>query len=163
MSRWFCIRHTKFWHYVSLKYVTIICCSHLLYAFPHNSNYPQDLTISVSTERSSQEIEILEDQQSLSSVNTRAFLDASEWSLYNHTETYRDETTVEYARSTVHPILHVQCRVARKIGYFVWNIIFIVVSIVHISLLHDMWVITVWNLHSNVILFVHFVFWLTND
>ncbi|XP_056005391.1 gamma-aminobutyric acid receptor subunit rho-2-like [Ostrea edulis] len=93
----------------------------------------QDLTISVSTEKSSQEIELLEDQQSLSSVNTKAFLDASEWSLYNHTETYRDETTVEYARSTVHPILHVQCRVARRIGYFVWNIIFIVFLIIALT------------------------------
>lgn len=87
----------------------------------------QDLTISISTERSIHEIEIIEDQSSLSSVNTQAFLDASEWNLYNHTESYRDKTTVEYARSTVHPILHIQCRVARKIGYFVWNIIFIVV------------------------------------
>lgn len=93
----------------------------------------QDLTISISTERSIHEIEIIEDQSSLSSVNTQAFLDASEWNLYNHTESYRDKTTVEYARSTVHPILHIQCRVARKIGYFVWNIIFIVFLIIGLT------------------------------
>uniref|UniRef100_K1Q655 Gamma-aminobutyric acid receptor subunit gamma-2 n=1 Tax=Magallana gigas TaxID=29159 RepID=K1Q655_MAGGI len=93
----------------------------------------QDLTISISTEKSIHEIEIIEDQSSLSSVNTQAFLDASEWNLYNHTESYRDKTTVEYARSTVHSILHIQCRVARKIGYFVWNIIFIVFLIIGLT------------------------------
>ncbi|XP_061171003.1 gamma-aminobutyric acid receptor subunit beta-3-like [Saccostrea echinata] len=93
----------------------------------------QDLTISISTERTIQEVELIEDHFSLSSVNTQAFLDASEWSLYNHTETYQDQTTIEYARSTVHPILHVQCRVARKIGYFVWNIIFIVFLIIALT------------------------------
>nr|XP_022345195.1 uncharacterized protein LOC111137822 isoform X2 [Crassostrea virginica] len=93
----------------------------------------QDLTISISTERSVHEIALIEDQTSLSSVNTQAFLDASEWNLYNHTESFRDKTTVEYASSTVHPILHVQCRVARKIGYFVWNIIFIVFLIIGLT------------------------------
>jgi len=51
-----------------------------------------------------------------------------EWKLYRHIETFRDYTTVEYCSSTVHPILHAQCRVARKMGYFAWNIVFIMVS-----------------------------------
>jgi hypothetical protein len=88
----------------------------------------KDLTISISTERSDKEVDLIEDQTSLSSINTKAFMD-QEWSLYKHIETSRDFTTVEYCSSTVHPIVHAQCRVARKMGYFVWNIIFIMVSL----------------------------------
>ncbi|KAJ8316950.1 hypothetical protein KUTeg_004854 [Tegillarca granosa] len=99
-------------------------------------NFPldvQDLTISISTERSNEEIELIEDQRALSYVNTKAFMDAQEWSLYEHVETYRDNTTVEYASATIHPIIHAQCRVCRKVGYFIWNIIFIVVSILTVE------------------------------
>lgn len=87
------------------------------------------MTISISTERSDKEIELIEDQTALSSINTKAFMDSQEWNLYKHIETYRDFTTVEYCSSTVHPILHVQCRVGRKTGYFVWNIVFIMVGL----------------------------------
>ncbi|XP_045190324.2 gamma-aminobutyric acid receptor subunit beta-like isoform X1 [Mercenaria mercenaria] len=92
----------------------------------------QDLTISLSTERSDKEVDLIEDQTSLSSINTKAFMD-QEWSLYKHIETSRDFTTVEYCSSTVHPILHAQCRVARKMGYFVWNIIFIMLLIISLT------------------------------
>ncbi|XP_060553405.1 gamma-aminobutyric acid receptor subunit beta-like isoform X2 [Ruditapes philippinarum] len=92
----------------------------------------QDLTISISTERSDKEVDLIEDQTSLSSINTKAFMD-QEWSLYKHIETSRDFTTVEYCSSTVHPIVHAQCRVARKMGYFVWNIIFIMLLIISLT------------------------------
>lgn len=93
----------------------------------------QDLTISVSTERSGDEVDLIEDQFSLSTINTKTFLDSAEWNVYRHVETYRDKTTIEYASSTVHPIVHVQCRVARKVGYFIWNIIFIVLLIASLT------------------------------
>ena len=35
----------------------------------------QDLTISLSTERSDKEVQIIEDQTTLSSINTKAFMD----------------------------------------------------------------------------------------
>lgn len=88
----------------------------------------QDLTISISTERSIDQVSLVEDRSALGSVNVNAFMDAQEWKLYKHVESFKDITTVEYASSTVHPILHVQCRVSRKIGYFMWNIVFIMVS-----------------------------------
>lgn len=93
----------------------------------------QDLTISISTERSDKEIELIEDQTALSSINTKAFMDSQEWNLYKHIETYRDYTTVEYCSSTVHPIVHFQCRVGRKTGYFVWNIVFIMLLIISLT------------------------------
>ncbi|KAK3096258.1 hypothetical protein FSP39_025031 [Pinctada imbricata] len=124
---------------VGYDYPLVLCLWRFKGFFKENlelEHFPmdvQDLTISVSTELSQEEILLTEDRQSMSSVNTKTFMDAQEWTIFNHVETYRDKTTVEYASSTVHPILHVSCRVARKIGYFVWNIIFIVLLIISLT------------------------------
>ena len=78
-------------------------------------------------------------------------MDSQEWILYKHIETFRDFTTVEYCSSTIHPILHVQCRVGRKTGYFVWNIVFIMVLL--ISSRHWLTLVTrtlVWGFHFSV-------------
>ncbi|KAK6185720.1 hypothetical protein SNE40_007893 [Patella caerulea] len=93
----------------------------------------QDLTVQVTTERSSSEVELIEDQHSLCTVNIKTFQDAQEWSIYEHVETFRDQTTQEYVSSTIHPILFIQCRVKRKIGYFMWNIVFIVLLIIALT------------------------------
>ncbi|ESO96801.1 hypothetical protein LOTGIDRAFT_159539 [Lottia gigantea] len=89
----------------------------------------QDLSLELSTERSADEVHLIEDQQALSTVNTRTFEDAGEWDLYEHVETFRYSTTREYISSTVHPIIFAQCRVKRKIGFYMWNIVFIVALI----------------------------------
>ncbi|VDH98242.1 Hypothetical predicted protein [Mytilus galloprovincialis] len=86
----------------------------------------QDLTISLTTERSDEEIDLIEDSSSLSGVNTGTFMDAQEWDIYTHVETYEGKTTLEYASDETHPIFYAQCRVKRKVGYFLWNIVFIV-------------------------------------
>ncbi|XP_052086078.1 gamma-aminobutyric acid receptor subunit beta-1-like [Mytilus californianus] len=86
----------------------------------------QDLTISLTTERSDEEVDLIEDNSSLSGVNTGTFMDAQEWDIYTHVETYEGKTTLEYASDETHPIFYVQCRVKRKVGYFLWNIVFIV-------------------------------------
>lgn len=87
----------------------------------------QELTIQISTDRSVEEMELIEDREALSTINTETFLDSQEWAIHEHVETTRSETTVEDASATTRPILHVQCRVARKVGYFFWNIIFVMV------------------------------------
>ena len=68
------------------------------------------------------------DSTQLSSVNTRSFQDAQEWKIYKHVECTHEITNVEYASSTIHPILMFQCRVRRKVWYFIWNIVLIAVS-----------------------------------
>ncbi|XP_046543362.1 gamma-aminobutyric acid receptor subunit beta-like [Haliotis rubra] len=93
----------------------------------------QDLTIQVGTERPINKIELIEDQHMLSTVNTYTFLDAQEWNIYNHVESFRDKTTMEYASLSSHPILHVQCRVKRKVGFYIWNIIVIMILIVSLT------------------------------
>ncbi|XP_076466009.1 cys-loop ligand-gated ion channel-like [Babylonia areolata] len=95
----------------------------------------QDLTIQLSTERSFEEIKMTHDKQQLSSVNTRTFQDSQEWSIYNHVQCDYRNTTVQYASSTIHPILVFSCRVRRRVGYFMWNIVFIVFLVLMLSLL----------------------------
>lgn len=89
----------------------------------------QDLTISLTSVRSDEEVELIDDQCALSSVNTKSFQDAGEWDIYQHVETYQSKTTMEYASESIHPIFHAQCRVKRKMGYYIWNIMFIVALI----------------------------------
>ena len=82
----------------------------------------------MTSERSEEEIGLIEDQSALSTVNIHTFMDAQEWDIYEHVETYQSRTTLDYASPDTHPIFHAQCRVKRKVGYFLWNIVFIVVS-----------------------------------
>ncbi|XP_064604105.1 gamma-aminobutyric acid receptor subunit beta-like [Liolophura sinensis] len=89
----------------------------------------QDLTLQVTSDRTSEEIELVEDEYALSTVNTKAFMDAQEWAIYQHVEAFREETPQEYVGSVTHPVLMVQCRVARRVGFFGWNIVFIVMLI----------------------------------
>ncbi|KAL8624882.1 hypothetical protein ACOMHN_016178 [Nucella lapillus] len=101
-------------------------------------NFPfdiQDLTIQMSTERSFEEIKMIHDTHQLSSVNTRTFQDSQEWAIYNHVQCDYRNTTVEYASSTIHPIIVFSCRVRRRVGYFIWNIVFIVFQVLVLSLL----------------------------
>ncbi|XP_052248474.1 uncharacterized protein LOC127856368 isoform X2 [Dreissena polymorpha] len=122
-------------HEPGYKYPLVIQMWRFMGLFKENlelQHFPvdvQELTVSISTERSCSEVDLIEDQTALSSINTKTFMDQQEWNLYNHIETFRDFTAVEYCSSTVHPILHAQCRVARKVGYFGWNIVFIMLLI----------------------------------
>lgn len=93
----------------------------------------QDLGVQVSSERSVEEIKLVHDPWNMSSVNTNTFQDSQEWSIYKHVECIPSTTSLEYASSTIHPILYFNCRVKRKVGYFVWNIIFTVILILALS------------------------------
>ncbi|ESO96799.1 hypothetical protein LOTGIDRAFT_231640 [Lottia gigantea] len=89
----------------------------------------QDLTIQLSTERSADEVVFIDDQEVLSTVNTRTFQNSGEWIIYEHVETFRDSTTREYVSSTIHPILFAQCRVKRRIGFYMWNVVFLMAMV----------------------------------
>ncbi|PVD30719.1 hypothetical protein C0Q70_09994 [Pomacea canaliculata] len=82
----------------------------------------QDLSLQISSERSVDEIKMVHDPWHLSSVNTKAFQDSQEW----HVECIFKRTSMEYASSAIHPILYFTVRVKRNVGYFLWNVVFIV-------------------------------------
>jgi len=97
----------------------------------------QDLSITVATERTIDEVDFIDDLTALSSINTQTFIDMQEWSLHEHVETTRKVTTqglgitIEGDDQDVsssrykHPTFTVTCRAARRPGYFYWNVFFL--------------------------------------
>jgi len=105
----------------------------------------QDLSITVATERTIDEVDFIDDLTALSSINTQTFIDMQEWSLHEHVETTRKVTTQglgitmdekdqsirtskasDYSSSRYkHPTFTVTCRAARRPGYFYWNVFFL--------------------------------------
>jgi len=97
----------------------------------------QDLSITVATERTIDEVDFIDDLTALSSINTQTFIDMQEWSLHEHVETTRkvttqglgitmDEKDQDYSSSRYkHPTFTVTCRAARRPGYFYWNVFFL--------------------------------------
>ncbi|KAK2159658.1 hypothetical protein LSH36_148g00003, partial [Paralvinella palmiformis] len=53
----------------------------------------QDLAITVTSERSVDEIDLVEDQNELCGVNVQSFKDEQEWRLHHHVETWTKSTT----------------------------------------------------------------------
>ncbi|XP_064625813.1 cys-loop ligand-gated ion channel-like isoform X2 [Lineus longissimus] len=86
----------------------------------------QDLSITITTERSDTEMELLTDDKKLSSINVQSFIDAQEWDLHTHVETSKKVTTKEYSGSQLKcPALVFTCRAARRPGFFIYNILLI--------------------------------------
>ncbi|XP_041367944.1 acetylcholine-gated ion channel acc-4-like isoform X2 [Gigantopelta aegis] len=89
----------------------------------------QDLTIQLSSDRRTEQIHIIEDEQELSAVNINMFLDCQEWSIYEHVELIQDISTREFSRHIDHSVLHILIRVRRKSGCYLWNVVFIMFMI----------------------------------
>ncbi len=87
--------------------------------------------MTVMSEKSSREIEIVEDPCDMHRVNKQSFVDEQEWLLYKYIETELQEVSNEHADPTVKRwALLVKCRASRRPAYFFWNIFLITVSTV---------------------------------
>lgn len=90
----------------------------------------QDLTLTVTTERSEAEIELEEDNSEISSINVQSFVDEQEWRLHSHVETWKRLTTRIYQNSKYkHAALSTSCRASRRPGFFIWNIFLVMLFI----------------------------------
>ena len=88
----------------------------------------QDLTVTVMSERSVAEVEIVEDPDEMHNINRQSFIDEQEWLLYKCIEAETREVTNEYSDPPVRrSSLLVKCRAARRPAYFFWNIFLITV------------------------------------
>lgn len=88
----------------------------------------QDLSVFVISELPEAEVDLVEEDQELSIVNAQSFIDAQEWKLYEHIESFRQPTSKEFVNSRhKHSGILLQCRASRKPGFFVWNILLITV------------------------------------
>lgn len=90
----------------------------------------QDLTLTVTSERSECELELEEDHSEISSINVQSFVDEQEWKLHSHVETWKRVTTRIYHNSKFkHPAISTSCRASRRPGFFIWNIFLVMLFI----------------------------------
>ncbi|CAF1415487.1 unnamed protein product [Adineta steineri] len=87
----------------------------------------QDLTITVSTTRTVNEVLLTADTHQLSAINTHAFIDQQEWRLHEHVETSTKLLSSPFTPSqNQHPAFSATCHAARRPGYFYWNVYFLI-------------------------------------
>ncbi|CAF1388982.1 unnamed protein product [Adineta ricciae] len=87
----------------------------------------QDLSITVSTTRTVNEVYLTADTSQLSAINTHAFIDQQEWRLHEHVETSTKFLSNPFTPSqNQHPAFSATCRAARRPGYFYWNVYFLI-------------------------------------
>ena len=98
----------------------------------------QDLSVTLTTERSEIEMKLKDDDTKLSSINTQSFVDAQEWDLHSHVETEKTWTTKEFSGSQYRsPAVVFTCRAARRPGFFLYNILLIMVSTFFLEFLRE--------------------------
>ena len=83
----------------------------------------------MTSDKGESEVELLEDQGEGCGINVQSFVDEQEWHLHSHVETWRKMTTkvVQNAKYK-HPALSAACKASRRPGFFVWNILVVLVS-----------------------------------
>ena len=90
----------------------------------------QDLSVIVSSKFSDDVIEIVEDNERVSSIDIMCMLHQTEWKIsdlvYCEKSIYHRELAEAYLK---HPVLLVKCVAKRKAGFFIHNIIVITVCI----------------------------------
>ena len=90
----------------------------------------QDLSVAVASELSDEKVEIVEDDEEISAVNVSCFVDDTEWTIcdlvYSEPRVTRQEFTDTQFKN---PALNVKCVAIRRAGFFLYNIILIVVSV----------------------------------
>ena len=92
-------------------------------------SYVQDLTLTLTSERSEAELDLEEDSSEISSINIQSFVDEQEWKLHTHVETWKRVTTRIYQNSKFkHPAISASCRASRRPGFFMWNIFLVMVT-----------------------------------
>ncbi|CAF0842805.1 unnamed protein product [Adineta ricciae] len=96
----------------------------------------QELSISLTTPLTVNDIYFVENKQKPSGVNRTVFSDQQSWHLYEHVEfqfeQYREEYSLNYDQ--IHPVLVCTCHVGRKCGYYIWNAYFLIFLITSAAL-----------------------------
>ena len=94
----------------------------------------QEMALTLISELSTDEVELEEDASELSTINVQSFIDEQEWRLYRNVEVRKMSIDLVYAASsssecdTIHPSISVLCHASRRFGFYMWNIMFVVVS-----------------------------------
>ena len=86
------------------------------------------------SELSTSEVLLEEDSSELSTVNVQSFVDEQEWRLYHNVEVRRKTVNLVYTASSTednqqcrYPSISVLCHASRRFGFYLSNIIFVMV------------------------------------
>ena len=82
----------------------------------------------ITSQLSESSLELLEDDQEVSTVNLLSFVDRQEWDVREIVETIPDVRSREFSHVKHRfPILTVRTYALRKAGFFVWNVLVVMV------------------------------------
>ncbi|CAF0867600.1 unnamed protein product [Didymodactylos carnosus] len=104
-----------------------------LYHFPADV---QELSLTMTTTRRDDELRFFQNYYKPSGVIRTIFTDEQEWYLYEHCEIHIQEPIEEFSDNgdrIKHGVVVCTCHVARKCGYFFWNLYFLVFLITSAS------------------------------
>ena len=99
--------------------------SAVLQYLPH----PQDLTVTLTTDRSTDEIEFVKDPKEHCSLSVQSFIDEQEWKLHRYIHTWtRTREEPFKANKSKHPVFSAACKASRRPQFFIWNIFVVMVG-----------------------------------
>lgn len=122
-----------------------ICCYFFIFIYFFNTIFLarlyfdfiviQDLNIFITTTLSEAEVGFHEDDREISSVHIETFAKKQEWKIYEFVHFTPKVLTQEYANNKFKkPGMYVFCSAARKPGFFMWNVIVLMVSTLQFEL-----------------------------
>lgn len=98
-----------------------------------SSFFSKDLTLIISTELSEAEVELEEDLEEMSSVQIDSFAKEQEWTLHECVSFTPKVTTKAYTNPKFkNPTVVAGCFAGRRAGFFIWNVMLIMVIFMYI-------------------------------
>jgi len=89
----------------------------------------QDLTVTLTTERTEKEVEILEDPNEKSALNIQSFTGEQEWQLHPFMNTWcKIRIDENKSPKTKHSAFSAAGKASRRAGFFIWNILVVMVT-----------------------------------
>ena len=82
----------------------------------------------MTSDKGESEVDLMEDTGEGCDINVQSFVDEQEWHLHSHVHTWRKITTkIVQNTKYKHPALSAACKASRRPGFFVWNILVVMV------------------------------------
>jgi hypothetical protein len=85
----------------------------------------QDITVWIASKCSDEDVQLLEDDSEVSKVNVESLVTQREWSLYKHVQSTTKSISNDEGSSSRFTALGLRCHASRRLGFYIWNIYFI--------------------------------------
>ena len=92
----------------------------------------QDLTITIASQRSQDEVVLEDDELQRSTINVESFVDEQEWRLYDEVEMFKGSVSKFYegdvCENCIHPTFSCRTHATRRAGFYITNIFVVMVT-----------------------------------